>query len=160
EGKGHPQRELERAAKQPDRLEPVIEAVRTLVEAAADRKRIALPFGGGKVVFDGAQLGKRDVLSWDGSLCDMMIQFAADDLADLKAGELVRCAACRKSFLVARKGQRYCGHACAVKVAVQRYQKRHRAERALRERQRRQLKKVNPAMTTPEVSDGEATRQR
>lgn len=157
-GKGGLARQLNRAQRKPGILKRAMIAVRELVDAAANGKRKELSFGPGKVVLDGSKLGGRDALLWDGDLRDVIAQFAAIDLAELEPGEVGRCAACRQPFLVARKGQRYCGHACAVKVAVRVYQKRHRAERAQRERERRQRKKLNRAVTAREGPNGEATR--
>lgn len=155
---GKTSRELDRAQDEPVRLKPVTQGVRELVDAAADGKKVELSFGPGKVVFDGAKLGARDALLWDSNLRDEIIQLAATDLAELKPRQLGRCAVCKRVFPAARKGQRYCSHACAVKVAVRRYQTRHRAERAERERERRGRKNPKFAVATPGVPHGEATR--
>ena len=151
-GKGRISRELDRAQHQPKVLETTFHVVGDLVNAAVDGKTIEFEFERGKLRLNGNKLGSRDALSWDGSLRDIMAQFAAIDLADLKAGELGRCAECRKVFVVARRGQRYCNHACAVKIAVRRYQKKHRLKRAQRERERRQSNRLNPAIPSKEDS--------
>ncbi len=135
--------EVGRLERDPRRLQPLIDAVGTLVEAIADRKRFEAVYGGGKVILDGAKLGTEGgrALSYrDARLVDAVLRVAIDDIyEDVEAAlRIQRCEQpqCARVFYAERKNQKYCGHRCANKVASLTYRQTHRKERASRERMR------------------------
>lgn len=139
--------EVGRLEKDPARLQPIINALGSLVEAVADRKRFQIAYGGGKVILDAAKLGTEGgrALSYrDARLIDAVLRVAIDDIyEDTEAAlRIQRCEEpeCLKVFYAERKNQKYCGHRCANKVASRTYRETHRAQRADQERARYQRK--------------------
>jgi hypothetical protein len=135
--------ELDRLEKNPARLQPVIDAVRQVVEAVADRKRFQASYQAGRVILDAAKLGTdggRALSYRDARLIDAAVRVAIDDIYEdtQSALQIQRCEEpeCAKIFYAQRKNQKYCSHRCANKVASLTYRQTHRNERASRERTR------------------------
>ncbi|HEY2106442.1 MAG TPA: CGNR zinc finger domain-containing protein [Candidatus Binataceae bacterium] len=135
--------EVGRLEKNPARLQPIINALGSLVEAVADRKRFQTAYGGGKVILDAGKLGTEGgrALSYrDARLIDAVLRVAIDDIyEDTEAAlRIQRCEEpeCLKVFYADRKNQKYCGHRCANKVASRTYRESHRVQRAGQERAR------------------------
>lgn len=129
EGTGRLAEELVELKAKPTKLVPVIETVRSLVEAAADHTRAEVELGPTRIVLDGSRLGdKRGATLYDGALRDVIADFAANDFGKAEPWELCRCrwAECGKLFLAGRKGQAFCSHRCASADAVARYQRKKR----------------------------------
>lgn len=153
--------EVGRLEKNPARLQPIINALGSLVEAVADRKRFQTAYGGGKVILDAGKLGSEGgrALSYrDARLIDAVLRVAIDDIyEDTEAAlRIQRCeeTECLKVFYAERKKQKYCSHRCANKVASRTYRESHRTQRADQERARYR-KKVRQR-TGPRVKVGHA----
>ncbi len=151
--------EVDRLAKNPARLQALIDAVSALVEAVADRTRFEAAYGAGKVILDAGRLGAQGgrALGYrDARLADAILRLAIDDIYEdtESALRIQRCRQpeCRMVFYAARGNQKYCGHRCANKVASRTYREAHRDERAGRERVRYQQKVK--ARTGPNVKVG------
>src|SRR5579883_2945145 len=75
--------DVDRLQRHPARLQALIDAVRALVEAVADRQRFQTSYGGGTVILDARRLGSEGgrALSYrDARLTDAALRVAIDDI--------------------------------------------------------------------------------
>jgi len=154
--------EVRGLAEGPATLQAVIDRLRKLLEAVADRKAFRADYSKGSVILDAAKLGAEGgrALSYrDSKLADAVLRVAIDDIyEDTEAAlRIQRCEEpeCSKAFHAERKNQKYCSHRCANQVASRNYRETHAAERAKRERERYQRKMR--ARTGPAVKVGRRT---
>ena len=134
---------VRRLEKEPAAMQSIIDELRNLLEAIADRQRFKIEYKAGSVILDAARLGAdgpRALSYRDANLRDAVLRVALDDIYESfrDAALIRRChnAECRKLFFAARKNQIYCSHACANTIASLNYRSHHRDDRAARERRR------------------------